>query len=206
MASDVDICNLALLRIGSSKRLTSLTETSPEGQACSFLYPMKRDMALDALWWPFATRRARLALLSGGTPPEEAPRSGWRYVYALPTDCLSPAYLWAGIRNPRSEQRVPFTVEMATRSQGRVLLTDAEKAELVYVVRVTEAPRFSPLFVDALAYLLASELARALKKDENLAQSLQAQWQLALARAGAAELSERQADVSPTPDFIAVRE
>jgi hypothetical protein len=205
VASEVDICNLALLRIGSSKQLASLTEASTEGRACALLYPLKREQALASFPWAFATKREELALLSGGTTPQEEPRSGWAFVYALPADCLSPQYIWAGKRNPTPEQRPPFTTELASSGDGRVLLTDVEDAQLVYTAPVTTAVRFPPLFVEALAWLLASELALSLRKEPGLGRAALMQWQAALGAAGAQALREQQTDVAPDADFIRAR-
>ena len=206
MASDIDICNLALMRAGVTKQVASMQDRSVEGMACAALYPLARDAALTSFSWPWATRRAGLQLLSGGTPPVEVPRSGWRYVYALPTDCLMPLYIWPGFPNPRPEERVPYTTELAKGGGSRVLLTDKDSAELVYVARVSAASVYPPAFVQALAWLVASELARALRKDEAVASRLYTQWQVALSQAAATALRESQSEPPPPPDFLKARE
>ena len=206
MATAVDIVNMALQRIGSAKRLASLEETSPEAQLGAFWYSMHRDTALSSYAWPWATRRVRLQRLDTGTSPVEAPRSGWACVYALPDECLTALYLWTGQRNPPAEMRAPFAVEMATASEARVLLTDMQGAELVYVARVMDASRFPPLFAQGLAYLIGAELARTLRKEEALAARLEGLWEVARARAAASAANQSQGDEAPLPDFIRARE
>jgi len=206
MATAVDIVNMALQRIGSAARIASLDEKAPEAQLGGFWYAMHRDTALASYAWPWATRRQKLQRLDTGTTPVEARRSGWACVYAMPDECLTALYLWTGQRNPPAELRAPFSVEMATASEARVLLADMEDAELVYVARVVDASRFPPLFAQALSYLVAADLARSLRKDEALASRLEGNWEVARARAAASAANQSQGDEAPLPDFIRARE
>ena len=209
MATALDIVNMALQRIGSAARIASLEEKAPEAQLGGFWYSMHRDTALASYAWPWATRRQKLQRLDVSTPPVppvEARRSGWACVYAMPDECLTALYLWTGQRNPPAEMRAPFSVEMATNSEARVLLTDMAEAELVYVARVTDASRFPPLFAQALSYLVAADLARSLRKDEALAARLEGMWEVARARAAASAANQSQGDEAPLPDFIRARE
>ena len=95
---------------------------------------------------------------------------------------------------------------MATNSEARVLLADMPNAELVYVARVTDASRFPYLFAQALSYLIAAELARTLRKDEQLAARMEGLYELAKARAAASAANQSQGDEAPLPDFIRARE
>jgi hypothetical protein len=164
MASDVDICNLALLHLGTRSSISSLTEGSAEANACALVYPVTRDLLLTQHKWGFATRRTALADL--GSPPDE-----WAYRYAYPTDCL----LARAIHQPIGTGGfVPFTVSGDLDPAGnplRVVLTDQARAELIYTARISSAAMFDPGFASALSWLVAAELAVTLTGDRTLAQA-----------------------------------
>ena len=63
MASEVQICNLALAKIGD-QQITSLTENSKAGRLCNLVYEPLRDATLRAHPWNFAITRETLALHS----------------------------------------------------------------------------------------------------------------------------------------------
>lgn len=200
MATEVDLCNRALLRIGSSQRIESLQDAAVEAQVCAELYPEQRDLLLAAFPWPFATRRVTLAPLSG------VARTDWRFVFALPPDCLAPRHVvLPGVRNPAPADRHPFQVEANDAGDGQVLLCDVEAPELVYTLAVTDPTRWPPTFCNALALALAAQLALAIPKDARLASLLQQAAGTMAARAGAQAANARQADPEPTPDHILAR-
>ena len=201
--AEADICNVALRRIGQTNKLIDDLETDKGtvAEACRDLYAHHRDELLETLPWPFATRRASLAALSGIT------RSGWVGVFSLPADCLAPRYIWHPV--PAADQLRPtnmsflqsfapvvhFVIEDAdtlddgTPGPGRVLLTNEATPELVYTAQVTQPPRFTPLFTDALAWHLAADLAVALSKRPSVAVAMQKKYEAALARAGRASFN-----------------
>ena len=163
MASDIDICNLALLRLGTRSTIASLTEGSVEANACNIAYPLIRDALLASHRWGFATRRTQLAVLGAPPPP-------WAFCYAFPTDCLAPHELYRPI--PRLPV-IPFEVSGSTDPLGnpiKVILTNWAQAMLVYTAHVTSPNLFAPHFIEALSWMLAAELATALTGDTNLAQ------------------------------------
>ena len=81
MASVVQICNIALTRIGQSKLIDSLAERSVAAEMCTLHYEACRDEVLRDFDWPFA--EARVALAGIGQPP-----SNWTFRYRLPDNCL----------------------------------------------------------------------------------------------------------------------
>ena len=63
MASEVDICNLALSHLGDNATVASIDppEGSAQAEHCSRFYPIARDTLLEMHNWNFSTRRAVLA-------------------------------------------------------------------------------------------------------------------------------------------------
>ena len=83
MASEVDICNIALNNLGASN-ITALTEDSKPGRLCNQRYEFVRDTVFRAHPWNCLIRRVELAQDS------DTPAFGFTYQYTLPADpyCL----------------------------------------------------------------------------------------------------------------------
>ena len=158
MASEVDIANLAIARLADVANVSVIDP--PEGGTTSELVarflPMARDTLLQMHTWTFATRTVRLARLA------EEPVD-WDYMYASPANMLKAL----SVRQEGWVMDV-FDFDVESNADGRlVILTDADAAVLRYTERVTDTNRFSPLFVDALSWMLASNLAGPLIRGES---------------------------------------
>ena len=167
MSTPVDICNLALARLGDEANVQSISPPDGSTQAalCAQFYPIARDTLLSMRQWTFATVRAQLALLVGDTY-----HSPWAYAYALPNQCLSVLKVLAAgaehdVEVGGGATLQPFRVEALADGQVAVL-TNTPDAVAVYTRRVEDAGKFPPLFVDALSWLLASYLAGAIIKGD----------------------------------------
>lgn len=181
MASEVDICNLALATLGDVANLQSISPPDGSAQAdhCARFYPIARDGLAEMHDWSWKTKRIALAQLAN-------PSTEWAYCYAQPTDLLSliavmdPAAIddsSVGMRTPSAfgySQPVintgvytpqEFTVEAATDGTD-VLYTNQPNAVLRYVARVTDTSKFSNLFISTLAAYLSSMLAGPVVKGE----------------------------------------
>lgn len=199
MATEAGICNVALLRVGVRKFLEDLSGSSVEAQACSALFEPLRDAVLQEFSWRFATKRASLTVLSS------AERSGWEYVYSLPSDFLFARYIYPSTTTPNPDQRVPFELEMNDTDDGKVLVCNLEDAELVYVAKVDNPGLWTPLFCDALSWRIAADLARALPVKPQVAQAMDVGYQRALNLAIAAELRNEQSGAIPEAESIRAR-
>jgi hypothetical protein len=192
MADEVQICNLALLRVGVTSTIAALSEVSTEANACRVFFEQVRDAVLRDFPWGFATKRAALGLLAEAAP------TNWAYAYQLPSDCLLVRGLVCpGARSLRADQRIPYEVN------GRKLFTDMPEAELLYTARVTDTSVFDPLAVSAIAWGMAVELGNAFLKPD-LARAAQQVYQLARSEAWAACLNEGH-DAPPESEFLSVR-
>lgn len=185
MSSEIDICNLALARLGDRANVASIDP--PEGSAqadhCAQFYPLARDIALEHRAWSFNTfRKVEAAFL-------ETPQPGWNYAYAMPNDALKILAVvqpfvtewWA---NPSS----PFRLEMDEASGTQLILADQPEVAIVYQKRVTDATMFPPQFVSALAWLLASYLAGPVVKGDAGRKAAQACYNAWIAEAAQASV------------------
>lgn len=170
MASTIDICNLALAHLGEIPSISSIDppEGSAHAEKCERFYPVARDAALEMRNWSFALKRVQLAQV-----PDNATQ--WAYKYALPSDIIRPVAIpvpgyaftadflpWAGGSNR------PNSADFIT--EGDYLYTNADDAQLLYLFRLTDVTKFTPLFVNSVAWLLASYLAGAITRDMDIKQ------------------------------------
>lgn len=167
MASEVDICKLALSHIRAGT-INSLGESSLQAVLCKLNYPILRDQLLQAASWDFNTMQAELAV-SAADP------FNWVYGYAYPTDCLyivrlilnyeeftatDGAYRTRHIEDiytPDLDSQVKYKV--MNISGNKIIAANEPELRIEYRARVTNTTLFSPLFIKALSYLLAAELA-----------------------------------------------
>ena len=201
MASVVDICNLALARLGDNATVVSIDppEGSAQAEHCARFYPLARDSALEMHPWKFAVRRTELAQLATDT-------FNWAFAYALPAGVLRVLAVLPASDSSDAESQ-DYIIE--TISDGtRVVLTNREEATLRYVALVTDTTAFPPLFVDALAWLLAAYLAGpVLKGDAGAAMSkscLQS-FTLAIGSARVSDANQRHGAPTHTPTWISGR-
>jgi hypothetical protein len=173
--------------MGDAASLSSLSppEGSAEADHCNRLYPIARDAMFEAYNWSFLTRREALAELDTET-------FGWRHAYAVPTDMLHAIAVF-GSDDKYCEHSWDFQIERVPT--GALLLTDCPQAVLRYTQKTDAAERFSPLFADALAWLLASYLAGAVIRGNGgaqVAKSLYQNFQLTLQQAIQRDVIQRQ--------------
>ena len=201
MASEVDICNLALARLGDNATVASIDppEGSAQAEHCARFYPVARDSLLEMHAWKFATRRVLLAQLATDT-------WNWSFAYAEPTGVLK---LLAVLPASASGDAESQEYEAETDGNGTpIILTNQEGASLRYVAHVTDTTGFSPLFVDALAWLLASYLAGPVLKGDAgaaMAKACLQSFMLVLSNAKTSDANQRKVRPEHKPDWIAGR-
>ncbi len=185
MATVVDICNLALSHLGDKATVASIEppEGSPQASHCSRFYPVARDFMLEAHDWGFNTARVTLADQSSATPPPSA----WTYAYALPANCLR---LLAVLPPDAGSDDQQQAYVRETAGGTDVIYCNQENAVARYTWRVPDPTRFSSLFVDAVARLLASYLAGPVIKGDEGARMADAQFKAALSIIERAKLSD----------------
>lgn len=167
MFTQINICNLALGKLGDEAVVASVSPPfqSMQAQYCALFYPQALSVLLQKHAWGFATLTAGLTQASANNNPL------WLFAYTLPADYLNlvavklPEALplcYGGTHGPFNlDQFVEYDI------QGGVLYCNVDNAVLVYVssTLAVEA-NFTPLFVEALAWLLASMLAGPMLKGD----------------------------------------
>lgn len=215
MHTDVDICNIALGRIGVDRTIASLSEASKEARNCRRFYPLCRDEVLERMPWSFAARTAALAQL---TDADLLP--GWGYQYAMPTDavrilevipagsvgeasahyggCCEP---WAVPRRSRH----PFRRAVSGDGTGAAILSNVPDAYAVYTSRVENTALYSNLFVSMLADRMAMELVMPMTADPRFFGVAQQRFSASMMEAASRDFEQNDRERDPMPPSIVAR-
>lgn len=193
MASDVEIANRALVKLGAAT-ITDFLDGTETANKVNGLYAIVRDAELRAHRWNFAMKRTTLAAL--GDPPPW----GFSKQFQLPADLLALdsvndtllGHVNLGT-DYRNAELLPYAVE------GRILLCDfAAPLKLRYVARVTDPSQFDALFVEAFACRLAMEMAEALTQSNSKRQLAIEEYKRAIRLARSKDAMEGPPE--PIPD------
>lgn len=155
--SDVDICNLALLKVGAKSKIDSLIEDSENARHCNQFYAPVRDAVLRGHPWNCAEHRRIITSLA------DAPVFGYDHQFQLPANPYCLRVLQVG-----EDKDQPTKWKVA----GRRLLYNESTAKLKYTKRITNTNDFDPLLVDAIVLSLAIKLAMPLAQSQSLVDSL----------------------------------
>lgn len=194
---------MALSHIGHGKQIGNVdTERSAEANACLTYYDLCVSWMLRQFPWPFATKIVALALV------QEDPNDEWDYEYRMPADSMALRRILTtgGIRNDSRSTRVPYRI--AQDSQGAVIWTDQEDAEVEYTFHETSEARFAPDFAEALSFRIALYIIPRLTRDDHskLRRDVAALYQVAIDKARAAAANEEQVDEERDAASILARE
>lgn len=198
MASKTSISNMALGRIGVSQFVENVdTEKSTEAIQCLTYYDHNVEFVLRAFDWPFATGYRALGLVS------EDPSSDWEYAFRYPTDALKVRRVVTSLG--RSDPNPPPFV-VGQDSQGPLIYTDEKNVTVEYTVRVTDPGRFDPLFIDALAWKLAADIAPALSRIKGARDDAMRMFAMSLNISQTIVANEQQREPERESEFVTARE
>lgn len=214
MASAVDICNTALAHIGNDNVISSIdpADGSTEAGYCKRFYPIARKELIERFAWTFARKRQTLAAVAN-------PSKVWAYAYQVPSDCMKPVRVLTGslanslmfaLADGQISASAVFNEDASAffEIEDGVLLTNEPEAVLLYLRDMVNPTSYTPMFVSALGYLLASYLAGPLVRGPSGAKSAQSYRQLAMAQGDGAMTSNARAShetQAHTPSHLAAR-
>lgn len=194
MASEVDICNMALSLLGR-ETISALGENSPEGRVCATFYAQSRDAALRDHPWNFAQTRKSLGEVA--VPSGYADK--WDYCYGYPGDCVHAREMSDGVNSDE-----PF--EVAQNTDGSlIILTDCTPAYLSYTKTTADTSKFDPAFIEALVLKIAANLSIPLTKNPQIEQSMLTKYVNALPAAKTSDSKEGHHDTVDDIPWITAR-
>ena len=130
----------------------------------------------------------------------------WQYAYVEPANTLRVLKV---LTSADSTTANTHYFETETDGEGRALIrTDVEAAQALITFRVTDTTRWSPLFIEALSWLLAAHLAGPIiKGEEGRAESRRLLQEARAYRIQAIEsdANQRSVDIAHIPEHLAAR-
>lgn len=192
-STQIEICNMALDDVGNP----NITNLGAQTKATNLLknrWQTIVDSVLHDHNWSFALAWVALAQVGIKGDGAFGPMAVYAFAYAKPQGFIR------GVRLEDPEE--PW------EEVGDHIHTDAGGAIFQYVKSQTDVNKFPPLFVQALAKRLASELAVPLNQDKAKAQDLFNQYRLILDQAKLANSLSQTSAKDETPDnpFKAARD
>jgi hypothetical protein len=146
-----------------------------EALACCREFANARDTLLQQHPWVFARKEAALAQLSTSV-------EGWRYAYALPTDCLTVLSL---VASPPKREGITHTLPIRRYHRGtgvmalehweqigRVIGCDYPNIRIRYTWEYTDTNSWEPAFSDAFCFSLARAIAISVVQNPTVAYNL----------------------------------
>lgn len=187
MASKIQICNMALTRIGAAT-ITSLTDGTTSAKLCNTLIDDLSDRAIIQGSWTTVIYRQELAVLV------TAPKYEFTYQYQLPTSpkCLK-------VLDVDGDPFIEYKVE------GDKLLTDETEVFLRYIGRPVSTESYGPLLTEAIEVLLASYLAYPITANKEIAQALKQEYQQLIVSSLSNDGQQGSKDQILVPDLTSVR-
>lgn len=154
--SIVGICNLGLVSGLGQDPIASLNDNRKAAILCNLRYETARRTLLRSHPWDFATARQQLS--ASATPPP----FGFANAFQMPAD-----FIRLGAVGEDSNQE-KWRIE-----KGFILTDDSAPLDLLYIYDCQDPALFDPLFVEALAYDIAAEVAIPLTQDKSLRSAME---------------------------------
>lgn len=191
MASDIGIVNSALLKIGASKTIVSLTDDTPNAIKANAIFDIVRDALVRGGGWNFATTRVQLAQST------TIPAFDYDFAYPLPADWLRTLRVYD---NDAGGGTVEYRIE------GTSILSYATEIWLLYLRRVTDPNVMTADFRELLSLKLAVELAIPVANSKSLRSELLREFKRERRTVGTASAIEDFADRFPDGSWLTTRQ
>ena len=191
LSSTVEICNLALAHLGQNA-ITSLDDPdSKSARELQKIFNITKDTVLRAKDWNFARVKTALSELSG----QEG--YGWDYVYAYPARCLAIRKVFDDIENYKVKG-VEYEVGYIPAINAKVIFCNNESAYATYTYQITDTTLFDKSFIMAFSFLLASQVAKPLTGNDDIAKlMLQLYGSLV---SDASRIASKEEKITPTEE------
>ncbi len=194
MASEIDVCNLALSHLGDDAYVSSIDP--PEGSAqaahCARFLPLALGQLIESHPWRFALARKRLAQVTSTI-------EHWEYAYGLPSDMLRPVAL---LPDGASDDHdgVSYMIE------GTTLYSNEPDAVLRYIKSGVAVSTLPPSVASALSWLLAAFLSGPVTKEPKLREYCFRMYEATRRQAAVLDANSAHDPLTHTVGWIGARE
>lgn len=179
-ASDVEICNSALHKLGAT-RITSLSDGTKAAILCNDQYDRLRKEVLRAHPWNFSITFASLSA-TVNTPVWDK----YSTEFLVPSDVL---------RVLDTDLPDGAIWEIGNNVDGnKVIFCNDDSLKIRYIKDITNTTRFDSNFDETLAYRIAVDLAYSLMQSQTLVQNMYQLYQRELANARSFDAQEHSPD------------
>jgi len=188
--SSVEICNSALIKIGA-KTITALSDDTKAARLCNEQYDKLRKKLLRSHLWNFAIFRKSLAATAN------TPSFGFTNEFLLPSDILR-------ILETDLIEGSNWVIEQNTDG-NKVLLCNSSSVKVRYIKDVTDTTLFATDFEEALAYMLAADLAYPLVQSRALMRDMMALYKAEVAEARSFDAQENSLEEVEANEWTDIR-
>ena len=178
MTSVVEVCNIALSRLGQ-KRINAIDEDTNEARECNLHYYNLRDRELEGFDWHHTISRQVLAAVTNDRSKE------WKYAYQAPA-------LMSSFIGVFSATVGPIDPPHRYLLEGSTIYCDVYQASGLFTGTATDPASWSALTRNAISWGLAEELAMPLTETESRAERARQKFQQEMSRAQAHDLRVRK--------------
>lgn len=185
----LSICNRALLALGNQSQISSLSEGSPQANACATLFQPTYEQLARTAHWGCLRYEQNLTLLLAAQGTQENPAGAppfppipWAYQYQYPSNCLQMRFILPNLNTPSGgipifsaptgapmsvpgPRQIPYQVAYNTDTNGnplQVILTNLSQAVAIYTVNQPNPEIWDSSFQAAMVASLAAFLVPAL--------------------------------------------
>ncbi len=174
IASDVDIVNQAIVKVGA-ETISSLSDSTEVARVFNRIYERVRNDLLYSHPWNFAIKRISIAA------DATVPIFNWANRFALPSDCLR--VLSTDLDDPEE-----WHVE------GAYVVANASTLKIEYIAKVTDVTKYSAGFIEVLSAKLAADACYSLVQSVTLRQQLKDEYKESLRQARSFDAQEAAGD------------
>ena len=189
MSDSVSISNRALQRLGA-KRITSLSQDTPNARSCNFCYDELRRAELRAHPWSCAIKRIQIS--ADATDP----LFGKSKRYLLPSDFIRIMPL-----DP-AQNSLDFDYQI----EGNYIYTDdASPINLRYIYDLEDVSIMDALLREAISMRMAKEMCEEITQSNTKMELVQRDYKLAVREARKTNAIESIAQEPPEDTWVTVR-
>ena len=157
MASKTEISNMALVNLGITTLISSLTERSVEAKLCKLYIDSVIKEVLRDFDWNFAKRTVSLSLLN------DSNEGKFQYSYLYPSECVKFLKISSGAYVENNNTKIPFEIEL-NDSDKKIIKTNEYQATGVYTKYIEDPSLYPEDFISAISYMLSFKIAPGLDR------------------------------------------
>ncbi len=158
MTSKTDLANMALVNIGSTNLIASLTEKSTEARVCNlFMENILKEVQREIEPQTSKVIKA-LSLI------EEQPSEKYQYIYKYPKECIKFIRIESGMINESSDSKIPF--EKTEKDGVTVIKCNEAQASAEYIYHNDDLTKWNSDLITAASFLLSFRIAPGLDRGQ----------------------------------------